>query len=192
MSMGCIGMGKGNAQEIRDGILKILHRFKIKQVPGRFYEQWHQKLHNNTTYDDVGICEAVIEFLKSGGNSKVYWDVLAKYKITKQRLENFDRNITSEPYYVDDPALIQAFKDYGAVIKSVHSGDDLGETYNHAKGQLDGSARDLMEEVWANFHDWDTLKQIARVTGLREKISVGSVELIFFDNALESYVRQLT
>lgn len=30
MSMGCIGMGKGNAQEIRDGILKILHRFKIK------------------------------------------------------------------------------------------------------------------------------------------------------------------
>lgn len=78
------------------------------------------------------------------------------------------------------------------MIKSVHSGDDLGETYNHAKGQLDGSARDLMEEVWANFHDWDTLKQIARVTGLREKISVGSVELIFFDNALESYVRQLT
>lgn len=49
-----------------------------------------------------------------------------------------------------------------------------------------------MEEVWANFHNWDTLKQIDRVTALREKMSVSSVELIFFDNALEGYVRQLT
>lgn len=86
MTLTCLGMGKGNAHEIRDGILKILHRFKIKQVPGRFYEQWHQKLHNNTTYDDVGICEAVIAFLRSGGDSKVYWEVLGKYKITKERL----------------------------------------------------------------------------------------------------------
>lgn len=82
----------------------------------------------------MGICEAVIAFLRSGGDSKKYWEVLDKYNITKERLENFDRNITSEPFYVADPGLIGALEEYGAVIKSVHSGDDLGETYQHAKG----------------------------------------------------------
>lgn len=76
----------------------------------------------------------MIAFLRSGGDSAKYWEVLHSYKITKERLENFDRNITSEPFYVSDPALIGALEEYGAVIKSVHSGDDLGETYQHAKG----------------------------------------------------------
>ena len=56
LALTCVGMGKGDAQQIRDGILRILHRFGIKETNDHFYEQWHQKLHNNTTYDDVGIC----------------------------------------------------------------------------------------------------------------------------------------
>ena len=102
-------MGKGNAQEIRDGILRIQHRFGIRETNDHFYEQWHQKLHNNTTYDDVGICEAVVEFLKSGGNVAKYWEVLGRYKITKERLASFGRKIVCEPYYHGDPALIGAF-----------------------------------------------------------------------------------
>ena len=100
----------------------------------------------------------MVEFLKSGGNTGKYWEVLGRYKITRQRLENFDRKIVREPYYIGDPGLIQAFQEYGAIIKSVHSGDDLGETYGHAKGQLSDGLRGKMEEVWANFHDWDTLR----------------------------------
>ena len=109
MAMSCMGMGKGNGQEIRDGILRIQHRFHIKETNDHFYEQWHQKLHNNTTYDDVGICEAVVAFLRSGGNTKVYWEVLTKHKITRERLASFGRKIIAEPYYHGDPALIQAF-----------------------------------------------------------------------------------
>ena len=41
LALTCVGMGKGNAQEIRDGILKILHRFGIKETNDHFYEQWH-------------------------------------------------------------------------------------------------------------------------------------------------------
>ncbi len=77
----------------------------------------------------------------------------------------------------------------------MHSGDDLGETYKHAKGQLSDGLRGKMEEVWANFNNWDTLRQIERVTDLRRNMHphfVKTAECLFYDNALESYVRQLT
>ena len=48
-------------------------------------EQWHQKLHNNTTPADIGICRAIIAYLKSGGDLGIYWKVLAEHDITKER-----------------------------------------------------------------------------------------------------------
>ena len=106
----------------------------------------------------MGICEAVVEFLKSRGNIGKYWEVLGRYKITRERLASFGRKITFEPYYIHNEELIGAFEEYGRILRSVHSGDDLGETYGHAKGQLSDGLRGKMEEVWANFHDWDTLR----------------------------------
>lgn len=55
---GCLStMGRGGSQgqAIRDKILEIMHKHHIPEH-GSFYEQWHQKLHNNTTPDDIGIC----------------------------------------------------------------------------------------------------------------------------------------
>ena len=43
----------------------------------RCWQDWHQKLHNNTTPDDVAICEAFIAFLKAKGDNGVYWQVLS-------------------------------------------------------------------------------------------------------------------
>lgn len=40
-------------------------------------QDWHQKLHNNTTPDDVTICEAYIAFLERGGDNGVYWKILS-------------------------------------------------------------------------------------------------------------------
>ena len=40
-------------------------------------QDWHQKLHNNTTPDDVAICEAYIAFLEAGADNGVYWKVLS-------------------------------------------------------------------------------------------------------------------
>ena len=42
----------------------------IKEAPprhrGPFIQQWHQKLHSNTTVDDIYICEACLRFLPQG------------------------------------------------------------------------------------------------------------------------------
>ena len=50
--------GGGNGQRIRDQILEIIHRHHLGEKAGTFIEDWHQKLHNNTTPDDIVICEA--------------------------------------------------------------------------------------------------------------------------------------
>ena len=41
-------------------------------------EEWHQKLHNNTTPDDVIICQAIINYLRSNCDMGVYWETLNK------------------------------------------------------------------------------------------------------------------
>lgn len=71
-----VGRG-GDGQKIRDEILHIMHRNHIPEVKGLWMEEWHQKLHNNTTPDDVHICEAYLAFLESGGNKGAYWRVLS-------------------------------------------------------------------------------------------------------------------
>lgn len=65
------------AQAVRDEILNIMHRNNIGEKRGTWMEDWHQKLHNNTTPDDVAICEAFIAFLKSSGDNGAYWSVLS-------------------------------------------------------------------------------------------------------------------
>jgi hypothetical protein len=71
-----VGRG-GDGQKIRDEILHIMHRNHISERKGLWMEEWHQKLHNNTTPDDVHICEAYLAFLESGGNLGSYWRVLS-------------------------------------------------------------------------------------------------------------------
>ena len=46
-------------------------------------EQWHQKLHNNTTPDDVAICEAYLNFLDRGGDAGAYWATLSDAGIVR-------------------------------------------------------------------------------------------------------------
>jgi alpha-glucan, water dikinase len=36
-----IGKGSGNGQRVRDDILNIMHKHKIPESQGHFYEQWH-------------------------------------------------------------------------------------------------------------------------------------------------------
>jgi alpha-glucan,water dikinase len=70
MMLGCVGRG-GDGQKIRDEILHIMHRNHISERKGSWMEEWHQKLHNNTTPDDVPICEAYLAFLQANGNVQV-------------------------------------------------------------------------------------------------------------------------
>jgi len=87
---------------LRDEILHIMHRNHIPEVKGTWMEEWHQKLHNNTTPDDVPICQAYLAFLESNGDEGRYWRVLSDHGITRQRLESFDRPIKSAPQFFGD------------------------------------------------------------------------------------------
>lgn len=64
LTLSAIGSGgTGDAgQRIRDEILHIQSKNNAK---GGMMEQWHQKLHNNTSPDDVFICEALLAYLRA-------------------------------------------------------------------------------------------------------------------------------
>ncbi|KAL8455396.1 hypothetical protein Emag_000780 [Eimeria magna] len=125
---GCLStMGRGGSQgqAIRDRILEIMHKHHIPEH-GSFYEQWHQKLHNNTTPDDIGICRAIIAYLETRGDMSTFWRVLSEHNITRERLASYERKITMEPYVIqtDLNELINDFRAYLSVIQDVHDARD--------------------------------------------------------------------
>jgi alpha-glucan,water dikinase len=83
-----VGRG-GEGQRIRDEILNIMHRHHVKEVSGHFLEEWHQKLHNNTTPDDVVICEAFLEFLRTNGSRDRFYEVLLAGGVTPRAAGKF-------------------------------------------------------------------------------------------------------
>ncbi|XP_042398766.1 alpha-glucan water dikinase, chloroplastic-like isoform X2 [Zingiber officinale] len=126
MIMATVGRGgEGDVgQRIRDEILVIQRNNDCK---GGMMEEWHQKLHNNTSPDDVVICQALIDYIKSDFDISVYWDTLNKNGITKERLLSYDRAIHSEPSFRRDQkeGLLRDLGNYMRTLKAVHSGADL-------------------------------------------------------------------
>ena len=197
--LGFIGKGSGNGQRVRDEILHIMHRHKISERAGHFYEQWHQKLHNNTTPDDIPICEALLAYLKNGGNMSKYWEVLTAAGITKQRLASYERKITEEPWY--KPEAIPDFENYLSILKQMHSSDDLDLLFGEAMRHLGGDTQHLINEVQRNYHDKDVLRQMDRVLALRANLCKNHLDhgntaklkdVLFLDLCLEANIRQLS
>ena len=195
-----LGKGTGNGQEIRDEILKILQRNKIHAC---FYEEWHQKLHNNSTPDDIVICEALINFLKNKGDLKIYWKTLNDGGITKERMAKYERAIRHEPEYRDN-LNIADFENYLKILKSVHASTDLFMSFESCRNFIGKTGINLMEQVIQNKDDNNVngvIKQIQRVTDLRNILQQVIYfyldnntilrEVLFLDLSLEVYVRQL-
>ncbi|XP_072983787.1 alpha-glucan water dikinase, chloroplastic isoform X1 [Typha latifolia] len=126
MIMSTVGRGgEGDVgQRIRDEILVIQRNNECK---GGMMEEWHQKLHNNTSPDDVVICQALIDYIKSDFDINVYWDTLKTNGITKERLLSYDRAIHSEPNFNHNQkeSLLRDLGHYMRTLKAVHSGADL-------------------------------------------------------------------
>nr|GFC85075.1 alpha-glucan water dikinase, chloroplastic [Tanacetum cinerariifolium] len=101
MIMSSVGRGGDGdvGQRIRDEILVIQRKNNCK---GGMMEEWHQKLHNNTSPDDVIICQALIDYIKSDMDISVYWNTLNTNGITKERLLSYDRAIHNEPKFSRD------------------------------------------------------------------------------------------
>ena len=69
MTLPFCSRGGGRGEDIRLEILDIMRRHNIREghragIDDRFLEQWHQKLHQNTSPDDIAIASAYIAFLE--------------------------------------------------------------------------------------------------------------------------------
>ncbi|PIN21110.1 Alpha-glucan, water dikinase [Handroanthus impetiginosus] len=135
MIMSTVGRGgEGDVgQRIRDEILVIQRNNDCK---GGMMEEWHQKLHNNTSPDDVVICQALIEYIKNDFDVSVYWKTLNDNGITKERLLSYDRAIHSEPNFRHDQkdGLLRDLGNYMRTLKAVHSGADLESSIGNCMG----------------------------------------------------------
>ena len=193
-----VGPG-GEGQRIRDEILNIMHRHHLKEVSGHFLEEWHQKLHNNTTPDDVVICEAYLEFLRSNGNANRFYETLETGGVTRQRLEGFERPIRSSPQFVAHlkEGLLHDFEDFLKVLKASHSGTDLETAINAARDQLDGEFQGLSNYLRHRRNDPNEplVHFVCQITAARCRLSQlmphsGRLrELLYLDLALEQLLR---
>ncbi|KAJ8438525.1 hypothetical protein Cgig2_024614 [Carnegiea gigantea] len=138
MIMSFIGRGgEGDAgQRIRDEILVIQRN---NDCMGGMMEEWHQKLHNNTSPDDVIICQALMDYIKSDFDVSIYWKTLNENGITKERLLSYDRAIHSEPNFRSEQkeGLLHDLGQYMRTLKAVHSGADLEAAICRCMGYKD-------------------------------------------------------
>jgi alpha-glucan, water dikinase len=198
LTLATVGRG-GEGQRIRDEILTIMHRHHLKEVSGHFLEEWHQKLHNNTTPDDLVICEAYLAFLRSNGSREAFYQTLEAGGVTRQRLESFERPIRSHPDFVPHlkDGLIHDFQDFLRILKASHSGTDLETAINAARGQTDGGLQGLLNYLWEHRNDQGepVLDLVRQITGARRRLSSlfsresGLRELVYLDLALEQLLR---
>ncbi len=194
-------MGRGGeGQRVRDEVLNIMHRHHIKEVSGHFMEEWHQKLHNNTTPDDVIICEAYLRFLGSNGDPRLFYETLEAAGVTKERLEGYERPILSQPDFIPHlkEALIGEFEHFLRILKGVHAATDLGTAMEAARHLFDPELAGLMDFLWAHRDDGGTplTTLVQKVTEARRVLTTqmkegreGERERLFLDLALEDFLR---
>ncbi|KAF6251712.1 glutathione synthetase ATP-binding domain-like protein [Scenedesmus sp. NREL 46B-D3] len=202
--------GGGNGDDIRMGILHIMREYGIKEGhrPGLdepFLEQWHQKLHQNTTPEDVTICEAYLAYLHSG-NHDDYWRVLwDNGRITKEHLEGLNIPIkgaarqccckwpvASWPQHL--PHMINAFKGYLWTLKTCHSGADMDTAAEMAKGHLDGDTTWMLFDTLQNRNEWwvpGKIVEVRKRLGGVWRAPGGSRDVLLLDIALDNYFRTM-
>lgn len=197
--MSTLGRG-GDAQRVRDEVLNIMHRHHIKEVSGHFMEEWHQKLHNNTTPDDVVICEAYLEFLRSNGNRDKFYIRLKEGGVTRERLESYERPIKSPPDFIPHlkEALVRDFEHFLGILRAVHTGTDLGTAIDAARRLLDPELHSTMDFIWSHRDDRKTPVSVLvrKITDGRTRLSKQLTghsdkvrDLLFLDIALEDFLR---
>lgn len=98
-----------------------------------------------------------------------YWKILKANGIDSQRLASYERKITFEPWMKKE--AIGDFEEYLKTLKQLHSSGDLEQMTNDARQHVGGDTKGLMDDVLRNFGDSDTLRQMDRVTKLRQNLN---------------------
>ena len=198
-----LGRG-GDGQRVRDGILEIMHRNHIKEAAGHFVEEWHQKLHNNTTPDDVVIGEAYLAFLRADGDAEVFYETLERGGVTRQRLRSFERPIRTDPEFWPDKrdALIAEFEGFLQTLRAVHSSTDLASAAEAAADRLDPALTDRLAALRqrpASEAETGAAALAAEITDLRRAVAdalaaegdpAGVRDLLRLDLSLEDRLRR--
>ncbi|XP_058221944.1 alpha-glucan water dikinase 2 isoform X3 [Rhododendron vialii] len=190
----CIGRGgQGDVgQRIRDEILVLQRNNDCK---GGMMEEWHQKLHNNSSPDDVIICEALLNYVRSGFKIDVYWQTLNANGLTKDILASYDRPIVSEPHFRTDAkeGFLRDLTSYLKTLKAVHSGADLESAIETCLGFF---PKDSLYFVKAHIGDKNIAPLIEKLVESRIELRPvlltahgRSKDLLFLDLALDSAVR---
>jgi len=192
----------GKGQRIRDDILNIMHRYDIKENSNTFMEQWHQKLHNNATPDDIVICEAYLKFLRSNGDLNIFYKILENSGVTKKRLESFERPIVSDPDFVPHlkDGLIHDFENYLRLLKSIHSATDLLSAIEAAEYCLDKQLEEQVKSIHQLRDDpyIQMVERVSNITDVRRCLNrllnkdIGERcvrDILYLDLALEEFLR---
>ncbi|MEJ2690223.1 MAG: PEP/pyruvate-binding domain-containing protein [Deltaproteobacteria bacterium] len=195
------GAEGGKGQRIRDDILHIMHRHHVKEVTGHFLEEWHQKLHNNATPDDIVICEAYLAFLRSNGDLAAFYGTLENGGVTRERLRGFERPIVTDPDFnphIKD-GLIHDFENYLLLLKSVHSATDLKSAVEAAGHCLAGD----IDRAWHIYNSRNeaaisVVDRVREITALRRRLQERLTDnsdqqcirdLLYLDLGMEEYLR---
>ncbi|KAE9607884.1 putative alpha-glucan, water dikinase [Lupinus albus] len=214
MIMSTVGRGgEGDVgQRIRDEILVIQRNNDL----GGMMEEWHQKLHNNTSPDDVVICQALIDYINSDFDIGVYRKTLNDNGITKERLLSYDRAIHSEPNFGRDQkeGLLRDLGNYMKTLKAVHSGADLESAITNCMGYrsegqgfmvgvninpvsgLPSGFPELLQFVMENIEDKNVEPLLEGLLEARQELQPSLnksqsrlKDILFLDVALDSTVR---
>jgi alpha-glucan,water dikinase len=145
-----VGRG-GEGQRIRDDILHIMHRHRIPERAGTFLEQWHQKLHNNTTPDDIAICRAYLAYLRANGDVDALYRTLDAHGVSRERLRSYERPITVDPVFYGpaQEGLIADFTHYLGLLQSVHSSTDVATAMGVVRSGLDPQLVNTVDQLLA-------------------------------------------
>jgi alpha-glucan,water dikinase len=195
-----LGRG-GEGQRVRDEILHIMHRNHLKEVNHTFVEEWHQKLHNNTTPDDVVICEAYLAFLRNNGDLALFYQTLEAGGVSRDRLASFERPIKTDPVFFPDKKedLTREFETFLRILKSVHAGTDLDSAVGAARARLSEAMNRQLETLLTVRNQEaaeDKLLPLAAAVreGLREALAgakddAAVRDLLYLDLAVEDLLR---
>ncbi|KAA6428767.1 MAG: carbohydrate-binding module family 45 protein [Trebouxia sp. A1-2] len=188
--------GGGDGDAIRHGILNIMRENGIKEGhrPGiecHFLEAWHQKLHTNTTPEDITVCEAYIAFLDSGDigtYSRVLWE---NGGISRADMaDKWDRKIPADPMHL--PHLIGPMKHYLWILKTTHGGADMDTCLEMAKGGLDGDLQWQLYDMLNNRNEWWVPGKLVELRQRLEpywRAEGASRDVLLLDIALDNYFR---
>ena len=199
-SLAFLPRGGGNGDDIRMGILNIMRQHGIREghrpgIEDPFIAQWHQKLHSNTTPDDVKICEAYLHFLHTG-NWDDFWAHLWDHgRLTRDDLADMKAGWRSDGIHgpaLHMPHMIDSFKHYLWILKTTHGGGDVDTAMSFARHGLPG---DLTWEVDDLLQNRDAWWVPGKIVEIRKRLlpvwrhDAPNRDVVMLDATLEKFFR---